>query len=91
MPKAMYSDAQWRMIHDNWAASGKTQSIYLSSGQCEHFVKTTFGSSAPVPSYATFNQHMKIISAAILASLAVRIFGKQANRTTSGWCTMAAR
>lgn len=24
-------------------------------------------------------------------SLAVRIFGKQANRTTSGWCTMAAR
>ena len=24
-------------------------------------------------------------------TLAVRIFGKQANRTTSGWCTMAAR
>ena len=68
MPTSMYTNAQWRMIHDDWVASGKAQTTYLNSGMCERFIKATFGSAAAVPSYATFNQHMKTISESASAS-----------------------
>lgn len=68
MPTSMYTNAQWRKIHDDWVASGKAQTAYLNSGMCERFIKATFGSAAAVPSYATFNQHMKTISESASAS-----------------------
>ena len=68
MPTSMYTNAQWCMIHDDWVASGKAQTTYLNSGMCERFIKATFGSAAAVPSYATFNQHMKTISESAYAS-----------------------
>ena len=41
--------------------------------------------------YLGAHKILSIAKIADICTLAVRIFGKQANRTTSGWCTMAAR